>query len=170
MTPLTVVVIGVGNPDRGDDGAGPAVTRLVETADAPGVAIVVRGSDPTAMVEDWAEAETAYVVDACRSGDRSGTVRRFEVNDDPVSRRKGRYSSHGFDVGDAIELARALGRLPGRLILFSIEGQDFGLGTDLSAPVEAATRAVADRILDETRGSPSWTMSGRPTPTSSPRR
>lgn len=150
MTSGAAVVIGVGNPDRRDDGAGSAVARLVETADAPGVAVVVRGSDPTAMVDDWDEAERAYVVDAARSEGQPGTVRRFEVGDTPVARRRGQYSSHGFDVGEAIELARALGRLPRRLILFSIEGEDFGLGPGLSPPVEAATREVADRILGET--------------------
>jgi hydrogenase maturation protease len=144
------MVIGVGNPDRGDDGAGPAVARLVEAAGARGVAAVVRRSDPTAVIEDWAEAETVYLIDACRSGGAPGTVRRFDVGDGPLAHRPGRYSTHGFDVAEAIELARAVGRLPRRLIVFTIDGQDFGLGTGVSPPVDAATRSVADRIIDET--------------------
>jgi hydrogenase maturation protease len=103
------------------------------------------------VIDDLAEAEVAFVVDACRSGAPPGTVRRVEIGDDPLVRGPTRYSSHGLGVAEAIELARALGRLPRRLVVFSIEGQDFRLGAGLSAPVKEATRAVADRILDEAK-------------------
>jgi hydrogenase maturation protease len=144
-----VVVIGVGNTDRGDDGAGPAVASQVELAATTPPATVIRRSDPTALVDDWAGADTAYLVDARRPGGRPGTVRRVEVGDAPIGPRATGYSSHGFGVADAIELARALGRLPRRLIVFIVEGQDFRIGAGLSGPVTAATRAVAGQILDE---------------------
>lgn len=147
MRPATVV-IGVGNPDRGDDGAGPAVASRVKSATSS-VATVVRRSDPASMVDDLAGADTAYLVDATRSGSEPGAVRRIEVGDAPVAAVGVRYSSHGLDVSEAIELARALGRLPPRLVLFVVEGQDFRLGAGLSPAVEKATRKVAERILDE---------------------
>ena len=151
MKPATVV-IGVGNPDRGDDGAGPAVASRVETA-VSSVTTVIRRSDPTSVVDDLAGAETAYLVDATRSGVEPGTVRRIEVGDAPLAAAGVRYSSHGLDVAEAIELARAVGGLPRRLVVFGVEGQDFRLGADLSPAVDKATRVIAERILDEVRRS-----------------
>jgi hydrogenase maturation protease len=147
MEPATVV-IGVGNPDRGDDGAGPAVaSRLATTSSS--VATIVRRYDPTSVVDDLARAETAYLVDAIRSGSEPGTVRRIEVGDVPIAAVGVRYSSHGLNVSEAIELARALGRLPRRLVVFGIEGKDFRIGAGLSPAVDEATRVIAERILDE---------------------
>ena len=39
-----------------------------------------------------------------------------------------RSSTHAFGVGDAVELARALGRLPRRVVVYGVEGADFAAG------------------------------------------
>lgn len=51
---------------------------------------------------------------------------------------------HG--LGAAIELARALDRLPGRLVNLAVEGTDFDLGLGLSPPVAAALPELAARV------------------------
>jgi hydrogenase maturation protease len=52
-------------------------------------------------------------------------------------------------VAEAIELARALGKLPGQLIVFGIEGKTFKAGNGLSGEVAIAVADVVGRVLNE---------------------
>ena len=57
-----------------------------------------------------------------------------------------RSSTHAFGVADAVELARALGRLPGRLDVYAIEGASFTAGDSLSPEVERAVDDLATAL------------------------
>jgi hydrogenase maturation protease len=146
-----VVIVGVGNAYRGDDGVGLAVARKLRRRVAGDVAVREIEQEPTRLLDVWADADVALVVDAAASGAPPGTVHRFDVSDGPVPARVFRSSTHAFGVGDAVELARALGRLPERVVVFGVEGADFAGGTELSAPVEAAVDAVAAELEREAR-------------------
>jgi len=58
-------------------------------------------------------------------------------------------SSHGMGLGEAVELARVLGRLPERLVVYAVEGEDVSVGRGLSAPVRTAVAVVAERVRQE---------------------
>ncbi len=131
------LVIGVGNPWRRDDGAGPAVARAL------GGAVT---DDPSRLLELWAGAGQAIVVDAAATGAPPGTVHRHDATAGPLPEHAVRTSTHAFGVADAVELARALGRLPERLDVYAIEGADFGHGDGLTAAVADAVDALA-RVL-----------------------
>ena len=59
------------------------------------------------------------------------------------------YSTHAFSVAEAIELARVLDRLPPGLIVYAVEGKNFGTGASLSAEVERATEKICQKITAE---------------------
>jgi hypothetical protein len=54
-----------------------------------------------------------------------------------------------FSLADVIELARALGRLPGQLTGYGIEGAGFAIGDSLSAEAAAAVDNVASLLLND---------------------
>ena len=54
--------------------------------------------------------------------------------------------THAIDLSDAVELARALGRLPGRLDVYAIEGASFTAGDALSPDVERAVDELATAL------------------------
>jgi len=145
------LVIGVGDPWRGDDGAGPAVARRLH-----GVAEVVeQRADALALVQALAGADHVVLVDAAASGAAPGTIRRFDAARAPLPVAAVRSpSTHAGGVADAIELARGLGRLPARLEVYAIEGREFAHGTPLSPPVADAVRRVADLIAADVRRAP----------------
>jgi hydrogenase maturation protease len=145
------LVIGIGNPDRGDDAAGLEVARRVREATRPG-AVTVREltGDQLALIDEWAGASEVYVVDAVCSGGTPGTVYQFGVADALTERFRHR-GTHTFGLFDVIELARALGRLPGRLRGYGIEGASFAIGDGLSAEAEAAVDKVASLLLTDLR-------------------
>jgi hydrogenase maturation protease len=146
--PGRVVVIGVGNPYRRDDGVGPAVLALLDRAGRyPGVELVATDGESSRLLDAWSGADVAFVVDAVRTDSPSpGRVHRISVPDPVGRRRGGAASSHGLGLGEAVELARMLDRLPDRLELFAVEVADTGFGEALSAPVAAAAAAVARLI------------------------
>jgi hydrogenase maturation protease len=145
MSEKSVVVIGVGNPDRGDDVAG----RLVARRLAGRVPVLEQSGEATALVESLREAGFAILVDACSSGAPAGTVRRFDASVARLPARTAGWSSHGLSLADAVELARTLGTLPARCVVYSIEGRAFSAGAAPTAAVLAAVETVAEEIAAE---------------------
>jgi hydrogenase maturation protease len=60
----------------------------------------------------------------------------------------GAVSTHEIDVSTAIELARAIGRMPARLLLIGIEAAQTDWCTPPSPAVEAAIDSAVD-LVDE---------------------
>jgi hydrogenase maturation protease len=146
-----LILIGVGNRWRGDDGAGLAVARRVRELAPAGVEVRELEGDASALVDAWTGADRVVVVDAAASGAPAGTVRRFDARAEPLPARAVRSSTHAFGVPDAVELSRALGRLPARLDVYAIEGASFIAGDGLSPAVERAVADLAAQLRDEYR-------------------
>jgi hydrogenase maturation protease len=68
--------------------------------------------DGAALMEVWRGEETVIIIDAVKSGALPGTIRRFDARAQPIPKDAFRCSTHAFGVAEAIELARALARLP----------------------------------------------------------
>jgi hydrogenase maturation protease len=147
--PPKVVVIGVGNIYRSDDGVGLVVVRRLAERTLTGVAIIEESGEGTALLSRWTDAQSVILVDAVHSGAQPGAIHRIDVHAEPVPARFFHCSSHAFGVAEAVELARALNQLPARLILLGIEGGDFSAGESLSSAVERAATAVAEQVLEE---------------------
>jgi hydrogenase maturation protease len=141
------VVIGVGNDFRRDDGAGPAVVARLRDLAPPGVRLLVTDGEPARLVEAWTGAPLAIVVDAVRAEPpEPGRVHRFVVDRPRPGTGRG-ASSHGLGLDDAVALAVALDRMPGRLVVHAIEAADLAQGPGLTPPVAAAVDAVVTAVL-----------------------
>ena len=146
-----VLVVGIGNALRQDDGAGAAVARRVESS-LQGrwpefLTVITHAGDGLSLMETWEGFRRVVVVDAARSGAKPGTVHRFEVGDEDLPVGFFNYSSHQFGIAETIALARVLGRLPRRLIVYGIEGAHFGQGEGLSPEVSRGVEEVARAVL-----------------------
>lgn len=143
------IVIGLGNPDRGDDAAGRVVARRLRGRLPPDLAILEHDGEATSLLA-WLEgAETVYLVDACASGAPAGTLHRFDASAGPLPQDAFDLSTHGMGLAAAIELARALDQLPARCIVYAIEAGSFGLAQGLSPAVAAAIQALCGRLQGE---------------------
>ena len=60
-------------------------------------------------------------------------------------------SSHSIGLGDTVELARVLGRLPARLTVLAVVGRDFGFGVGLTAEVAAAVAELVEQVREIVR-------------------
>jgi hydrogenase maturation protease len=134
-------IICLGNSMRGDDAAGLAVAERLR---ARGVTALVE--EPANVIEAWAGADDVVVVDTVQSGATPGTIHRIDAANEPLPAELSTGSTHLLGLADAIELARALDRLPRRLQVLGIEGCSVGYDDTLSAEVERAVDAVADAL------------------------
>ncbi len=139
-------VIGVGNCDRGDDAAGPACIAALHARLANDIELLSCGGEPAALLALLEGSREVYLIDACAAGLPAGGIRRWNVARQPLPARAGISSTHGVGLAEALELARALGVLPRRCVLYAIEGRSYEAGAALSAPVLAAVESVARRI------------------------
>ena len=155
MTDRHITVIGVGNPSRSDDRAGLQVARRLREHVSDGTAgncrIVECSGEATALMAAWANARAVIIADAVLSGASPGTVHRLDAAAEPVPASFSTRSTHSFGLAQAIELARALGQLPQRIVIYGIEGASFDHGEELSPQVAAAMPRAVDRILAEIR-------------------
>jgi hydrogenase maturation protease len=142
-------VICVGNAFRGDDAAGLEVAKRLRGVLPDGAELLEREGEPTALMDSWEGAEAVWLVDAVRSGARSGTVHRLDAGEQELPAGLFRASTHAFGLAEAVELARALGRLPARTVVFGIEGGRFDAGDELSPEVAAAVPGVAEALREE---------------------
>lgn len=146
---MTVCVVGVGNALRGDDAVGLEVARLLDGTLPEGVRLVECEGEPVSLLSSWEDCDAAIVVDATESGAEPGSVRRLAAHEGPLPPELQRASTHLLGVAEAVELARALGRLPQRTIVYGIEGGSFDTGAPLSEAVRAAAAEVAASIRRE---------------------
>ncbi|HSD03711.1 MAG TPA: hydrogenase maturation protease [Gaiellales bacterium] len=146
---MTAAVVCVGNRLRGDDAAGLEVARHLRGTLPEEVAITEREGEPTALIDTWDGAEALWVVDAVSSGSEPGTVHRLDAGERPLPPDPFRASTHHMSLAETVELARALGRLPARTVVYGIEGGSFTIGAELTPAVASAAATVADAVREE---------------------
>jgi hydrogenase maturation protease len=151
--PLPVVIIGVGNPMRHDDGLGAVVAAWLERADRIGKGIcadvLVVNGEPTRLMEAWRGRRRAIVIDAIHAGEPAGSIHRFEVGVDPLPGPTAGSSSHSAGLAEAVMLGAALDLLPEELIVYGIEPCDMSLGEGLSSEVRSALPDLLQRVSAE---------------------
>jgi hydrogenase maturation protease len=141
-----VLLVGVGNEFRTDDGLGIFIAREVKRRAIADVEVVEHGGEGTSLIETWRGAQVVFIVDAVSSGSRPGMLHRFDVSGAPLPHKVRTYSCHAFGVAEALETARTLNRLPPVVLLFGIEGEQFDLGIGLTDTVVRSVPELLSQI------------------------
>jgi hydrogenase maturation protease len=146
---MNALVIGLGNDYRSDDAVGRVVARKLGAESLDGVRILEESGEGAALMDAWQGADFVILIDAVHSGAKPGTIHRVDAHAEEIPRSFFHYSTHAFSVAEAVELARALGQLPQRLVIYGIEGKNFESGIDLSPEIETAAEETARRVKAE---------------------
>jgi hydrogenase maturation protease len=151
MKPKPVLIIGVGTAYRNDDAAGLVVAERLRARLPEGASVITHEGEGVSLMEQLADSEAAVLIDAMSSSAEPGAIRRFDAGAQSLPAQMFRHSTHAIGIAQAIELGRALHKLPHRLIVYGIEGQNFDAGTQLSPAVESSVETVVRRVLEETQ-------------------
>ncbi|MBL8154929.1 MAG: hydrogenase maturation protease [Anaerolineae bacterium] len=144
-----ILVIGVGNEDRGDDAAGLLAARRIRGRELPRVRVAEQSGDGAELIDLWGQSQRVYLIDAMVTGAPPGTVQRFDIRAGALPAHLAQTSSHLFGVVQAIELGRVLGSLPPTMLVYGIEGKCFDHGAGLSAEVEQAVAALVEQVIHD---------------------
>ena len=144
-----ILLIGIGNEYRCDDCVGLYVIRALRERKLPKTVIVESNGDGAELIEMFGSVKMAILIDAVSSGGIPGTIYQYDAQKQPVPLQLSFQSTHAFGVGEAIELARVLEKLPPTLIVYAIEGENFSAGIGLTSKVEQAAKKVIDQVCSE---------------------
>lgn len=150
-----IAIIGCGNPNRGDDGAGAEVVRLLRTAfneHGGRVRLLDAGTDGMGVMFAARGCEMVIIIDACRSGAEAGAV--FEVpGADLAQPPKDTFTLHDFRWDHALHAGRRMftADFPAAITVFLIEAQHIEFGIGLSPAVAVAAERAAAIIGDRVR-------------------
>ncbi len=143
----TAFIIGIGNRHRGDDAAGLRVMDLLK-AD---FATLEHDGEPASLIDAMQGHDRVILVDAVSSGAAAGEIFRLDLQKEGLPGAFTQTSTHSFGIVEAVELARALGKLPPALVFYGIEGKNLAVGDGISPEVQNATETVAASIRAETQ-------------------
>jgi hydrogenase maturation protease len=143
-----VLIAGLGNVLRGDDGFGVRVLQEMSRIDLPrGVDLYEAGGAGIALVQKLMDGyDACIIVDAARKNGTPGTLYRL-VPEAATDRELG---THDLDPGKILALARAMGALPAEVLLIGCEPQETEeLCEELSSAVAAVVGQAVQAVLKE---------------------
>jgi hydrogenase maturation protease len=150
---MNIVILGIGQSLRSDDGAGLAAIRHWEeafpltasNASITASEIELPGLELINLIEGF---DAAILVDAVQSTAKPGTIHKLSEAD-ILGFSEANQSAHGWGVAETLLLARQLGiDLPRNILLIGIEGENFSPGISLSQSIFVALDEVAQVIED----------------------
>ena len=140
--PRRVVVVGVGNPIRGDDAVGPKIIELLESTPIDGVLLLNTESVPEAFTGKVEKFNPTHVllVDATNFRGAAGETKL--ITGEQIGGQA--VSTHSLPLNILISyIEKSLGL---SVLLLGIQPVSIGLGEPISALVEAAAVSVADTL------------------------
>ncbi len=135
-----ICVLGVGNRQRRDDGAGSMLAA--QLAGQTGALSIDAGAVPENYLEKVARSrpDTVLILDAADFDGAPGDVRILDPSLDGASG----LSTHALSLGMTAEYLKA--RTEARLALLAIQPADVGWGTGFSEPVSRAVERLRETL------------------------
>jgi len=151
-----IVVIGIGNTIKSDDGAGVRALEMLEPLVGDDVELVEGSVYCADMLPVLEGRRKAVFIDGIESGEEPGSIFRF-TPDEVKEEKKISLSIHDFGVYELIMAARLLEQCPEELVMFCVQVKDTSIGQELSPEVAAALPRLCELVLEEVGGRPAAT-------------
>jgi hydrogenase maturation protease len=149
-SPVTTLVLGVGNLLMSDEGVGVhVINRLVENYKLPEEVQVLDGGTLGMDLLYYLEgAENLILIDAVETRKDPGTLVRLEGDDVPAFLSL-KMSPHQIGVPDMLAAAKLKDVFPKRLILWGVQPELLEIGLDLSPIVAAQVDTIIQQVLEQ---------------------
>jgi hydrogenase maturation protease len=147
---MKVLVLGIGNLMRTDDGIGVRVVQLIEERYRfPEQVTVMDGGTLGLDLLPWIEdAQRLLIIDAVDTGAPPGTLVRLTGAEIPQALEV-KLSPHQLGLRDLLTVASLLGQAPGETVLWGVQPESVEMALQLSPPVEAQLEPLVEKLLEE---------------------
>ncbi|MGA2961445.1 MAG: hydrogenase maturation protease [Candidatus Korobacteraceae bacterium] len=136
-----ILVIGYGNPLRGDDGFGGLAASYVEERQIPGLEVIISHQLNPELTELLHNCSHAIFLDAV-AGDEPGTLRATPVEHCDLSSS----GMHHFEPGSLLALSQAIFGQSPPATLITATARSFHHGDEISPEVRQAAATAAETI------------------------
>lgn len=141
------VVIGLGSPLMGDDGAGLAALDILRTEWVlEGVELVDGGTWGMSLLPVIEDADRVVLLDAIKAGSAPGEIVVLERGGLPIYLSR-KLSPHEVDLRDVLALAELRGTLPVETVAIGVQPAVVELGTELSPAVGSALEPLVEAVV-----------------------
>lgn len=144
-----ILLIGVGNSFRSDDGVGGFIAGEVKAQKFLNVMCMEQRGEGVDLIEQWKGFSTVILIDAVSCEGKPGTIFRFELPPNELPKNVFACSTHALNIADVIHLAKTLNQCPAKIIVYGIAGKNFEMGQKLSDEVQDAAFTVIDQLANE---------------------
>ncbi len=146
----SALILGIGNPQRGDDGVGPAVIEWLRGQSLPAnIMLVDGGTSGLDIISHLMDRQCAIIVDAANLGCAPGEWQRFTPDAVRWQANDTSLSLHSAGLAEALALAAALKVLPEEVIIYGVQPARVDWSSELSDAVRAAVPVVGQAVLRE---------------------
>ena len=147
---MDTLIIGIGNPLRGDDGIGPKVIEWLTQQDLPSDVVTVDGGTAGLdLVSALIGHPRVIIVDAANLGLAPGEWLRFTPNISQLKNNDLSLSLHAAGLSEALRLGAALDVLPHELVIYGVQPSQVDWRPALSGEMQAAVQVVGQAVLKE---------------------
>jgi hydrogenase maturation protease len=141
-----MLVLGVGNPFRRDDGIGPAVIqRLHADTHLEGIDLLDGGIDGFSLIDHIQGYAKVLVVDAVEMGEQPGAIRVFTPDEAIVKIQADALSTHGFGLAEVLAFMQKLDMRP-EVRIIGIQANDVTVGEGMSPEVSSRIDDVLEVV------------------------
>jgi len=145
----SVLVLGIGNILRRDEGVGVRVIEALRDEDVPeDVELFDGGTFGAELIDVIADRAGVIVIDAIEHEGTPGSVFRFS-GDDLAAHASASLSVHEIGLLDTLRMAKQLGCPPKEVLVLGVVPEDIGPGLELTPTVAKQVPKIVQRVLEE---------------------
>lgn len=145
-----ILVVGVGNPYRSDDGIGAEIIKILQLENNPDFVLVDGGTDGLALFDKVVEYEQVIIIDAVQMLEAPGVVKQFSPAEARLKVKSDVLSTHGFGLADMLKLVEQFG-IKSEIKIIGIQPKDVSFGEGLSDAVKKQIPHILQLIKQKTR-------------------
>jgi hydrogenase maturation protease len=148
---VNVLVLGIGNPLRSDDGVGIHVIEALKDENLGKSVDIKEGLSGLDMLNAIIGYERIIMIDAIKTGGEPGTIYKLSVEDLHAQQTLHTFSTHDVDIPTMLKLGRDLypGKMPEHIVIIAVEAEDIETFSETCTPkVEKAIHEVVQLIKE----------------------
>lgn len=136
MQKKEILIVGVGNPLRNDDGIGPKIIALLRKYENLACDLLDGGTDALALLDIIPNYKKVLLIDAVNMREKPGVLRVFLPDEAKIKIKHDALSTHGFGIAEMLELMKQL-EIKTKVLIIGIEPADINFGEKLSDEISA---------------------------------
>jgi len=142
LSKVKVLIVGIGNTIRADDGIGAYVCSAIDEMNIDGIETLIVQQLDTGLVDEFLKVDKIVLVDA--------SVKNDGVNFYPLKNEESFSisSSHHLNANLLSSLIRKLYEKEINVMLCAVKGEDFDIGEQLSLTARQNAEKAVDLIVD----------------------